>query len=355
MVLSKTEFANQFLSRLTNNPQDYVHNADHYSFQSKNGGMEFILTNLYTNYVKTPDQKDSIIDNFITKINQQMSREQIFEDFDSVKSLIIPRVRSKDYIEDYSKWIGNHKDISNHKIITTELQQHTLPFLKVSYVISKDMIHTLITDNLLLLWNISESDLFEIAMTNLQRIHISKPIVWKRETTGILKSTSTQDISLATRFLMLENIEEIIRRFDLNVSKFSIIATISMDTNLIITTSDNHVGACLMGDIASGDCNLRPKDSITNIPLRYIRSLRLWTCYIPRENETIVPLSEKEADFIISCLQTSKPPPRRKPPCSYCFTDLSKAQRCSKCLSVYYCGVECQRKHWNIHKMFCKK
>jgi hypothetical protein len=29
--------------------------------------------------------------------------------------------------------------------------------------------------------------------------------------------------------------------------------------------------------------------------------------------------------------------------------------RCSRCKNVYYCGVECQTKHWKEHKKNCTK
>ena len=29
--------------------------------------------------------------------------------------------------------------------------------------------------------------------------------------------------------------------------------------------------------------------------------------------------------------------------------------RCSRCKMMYYCNVECQRKHWKKHKKECKR
>lgn len=30
-------------------------------------------------------------------------------------------------------------------------------------------------------------------------------------------------------------------------------------------------------------------------------------------------------------------------------------KKCARCREAYYCGVECQRKHWPVHKKDCKK
>ena len=33
----------------------------------------------------------------------------------------------------------------------------------------------------------------------------------------------------------------------------------------------------------------------------------------------------------------------------------NKLERCSGCKRVYYCGRECQRKDWAVHKLVCGK
>ena len=40
--------------------------------------------------------------------------------------------------------------------------------------------------------------------------------------------------------------------------------------------------------------------------------------------------------------------------CSYCATQSSELKRCSNCLSVQYCSVHCQKKHWKKHKENCQ-
>ena len=42
--------------------------------------------------------------------------------------------------------------------------------------------------------------------------------------------------------------------------------------------------------------------------------------------------------------------------CSCCGHKAKLPLKCSKCMSVHYCNVVCQRKHWkNGHKQECKK
>ena len=40
--------------------------------------------------------------------------------------------------------------------------------------------------------------------------------------------------------------------------------------------------------------------------------------------------------------------------CTYCMVKLSKVMTCSSCHNVSYCGIECQRKHWKVHKSSCR-
>ena len=52
---------------------------------------------------------------------------------------------------------------------------------------------------------------------------------------------------------------------------------------------------------------------------------------------------------------TSKKPPPKKEVlfCGYCEQACRRVLRCSKCKSVAYCGVDCQRKAWPNHKKRC--
>ena len=40
--------------------------------------------------------------------------------------------------------------------------------------------------------------------------------------------------------------------------------------------------------------------------------------------------------------------------CCAAMKERSQLFLCSGCLYSYYCGVECQTKHWSLHKSFCK-
>jgi len=52
------------------------------------------------------------------------------------------------------------------------------------------------------------------------------------------------------------------------------------------------------------------------------------------------------------------PPPARVGdgivPCAHCGKGNAPQKRCSRCLSVVYCGRECQVAHWKAHKKACK-
>ena len=49
-----------------------------------------------------------------------------------------------------------------------------------------------------------------------------------------------------------------------------------------------------------------------------------------------------------------KPPPKKQVLfCGYCEQACRKVLRCSKCKSVAYCGVDCQRRAWPNHKKRC--
>ena len=58
------------------------------------------------------------------------------------------------------------------------------------------------------------------------------------------------------------------------------------------------------------------------------------------------------------CLKEMYLQQRAKPRHATCVTCTTMKERsqlylCSGCLYSYYCGVECQTKHWSLHKSFC--
>ena len=40
--------------------------------------------------------------------------------------------------------------------------------------------------------------------------------------------------------------------------------------------------------------------------------------------------------------------------CSFCSSEVMSVRKCLRCHSAIYCGEECQRKHWKVHKLLCK-
>ena len=50
----------------------------------------------------------------------------------------------------------------------------------------------------------------------------------------------------------------------------------------------------------------------------------------------------------------SKPPPVVNPHCSHCAKALRPGKGvCNSCKSVAFCGAECQRAAWQVHKPLC--
>ena len=47
------------------------------------------------------------------------------------------------------------------------------------------------------------------------------------------------------------------------------------------------------------------------------------------------------------------PVEERSHQCSGCWKFGSQLRRCSKCQSVRYCSVQCQKSHWPKHKVLC--
>ena len=46
---------------------------------------------------------------------------------------------------------------------------------------------------------------------------------------------------------------------------------------------------------------------------------------------------------------------KRYESCHSCRKKLTKRKKCSACETCYYCDAECQRKHWEKHRIVCKK
>jgi hypothetical protein len=68
----------------------------------------------------------------------------------------------------------------------------------------------------------------------------------------------------------------------------------------------------------------------------------------------ITQLSDKEKDVIRQ--EYFEIYPQTLTMCASCGVAVGKkTKKCKGCLSVYYCNLECQNKHWDQHKIFCKK
>ena len=40
--------------------------------------------------------------------------------------------------------------------------------------------------------------------------------------------------------------------------------------------------------------------------------------------------------------------------CGYCYKNSAK-KKCSGCENIHYCDVNCQKNHWQIHRVNCKE
>ena len=43
------------------------------------------------------------------------------------------------------------------------------------------------------------------------------------------------------------------------------------------------------------------------------------------------------------------------PICAHCGTAPKRLSTCALCLDACYCGVDCQRKHWRLHRGVCRR
>jgi threonine dehydratase len=39
--------------------------------------------------------------------------------------------------------------------------------------------------------------------------------------------------------------------------------------------------------------------------------------------------------------------------CAQCNVTATKMKKCGNCMTTRYCSIECQRTHWEIHKLYC--
>ena len=47
-------------------------------------------------------------------------------------------------------------------------------------------------------------------------------------------------------------------------------------------------------------------------------------------------------------------PPLKEPQCAFCHSKTEDLKRCFGCKKVFYCGKQCQKRHWKEHKPHCQ-
>ena len=65
------------------------------------------------------------------------------------------------------------------------------------------------------------------------------------------------------------------------------------------------------------------------------------------------PISQQDLDKFTT--SSDKPSKIDETCCAFCKERCQNLKRCSRCRSVLYCSVECQRSHWAQHKPLCIK
>jgi len=75
--------------------------------------------------------------------------------------------------------------------------------------------------------------------------------------------------------------------------------------------------------------------------------------YLCGEEECYKKVDIRDDQISVSCLKTSYA--ARGSLCDYCFLVSSgKVHRCTRCLTKYYCGVECRDQDWEVHRLGCE-
>ena len=96
------------------------------------------------------------------------------------------------------------------------------------------------------------------------------------------------------------------------------------------------------------------RDRLAVLVLQKAHESDPWPCDFYHEDNSSkgTPLHCKR--IVVEAVETDKRHVGSKEGCcAACEKTLSNLKRCSRCRTVYYCSVECQRAHWAHHKLVC--
>lgn len=72
------------------------------------------------------------------------------------------------------------------------------------------------------------------------------------------------------------------------------------------------------------------------------------------ETDRLIGLSGSYKDQLLKALQHNRFARSMLPCCAWCFKHIpDKRMLCGKCHIAVYCGVDCQKEHWNEHRKQC--